>query len=332
MFNSSTGSELNLIFLAVVFTWTVAGSFYASYRRKNRGHDLPDSPVLLTYYTDGNNLHPIKEGFFGDLRYSTFLASNLSMRKGSPEAALLYRVELPFTTTIHLVGIPKKTGAVQLDPTRGKSIMERVDLEGDFSTYFNLFCEKGMQQTARYVLDPKAMVFALDFCQSQNWEIVGNELYFVIASGMRQDPGDATSLHEDIKTFVAEIKPAIGRPLTDKQKAALAPYGKDRRVDLACPLCQSILTNENHYFKCPKGEGVLLTGKQLRNVKKGLLTLPDTRSSLPPRTSSTINCPSCHTTMNRVPYSGSDTIIDSCPDCPYRWLDAGEYKPLPVLT
>ncbi len=330
MYGSSSGSILDLGYYVFLAIWIIIGGMYAAYRRKNRSPELPDSPILLAYYTDGTKLDVVKEGTFVDLRYSAIIAANFFSLDGSPQAALLYRVELPFATSIHLVGIPKKTGAAQLNPTHGKSIMERADLEGNYSSYFNLFCEKGMQQNTRYVLDPKAMLFTLDFCQSQNWEIVGNELYFVMASEMKHDPDDPTNLQDDIVKFVAEIRPALGKPLSKKHQAALTPYGKDRRTDIKCPLCNIVLVNKEDYFHCPRGDGVLINGKQLGNVKRGLLTLPSTRAKLPARTSD-IMCPSCGNKMTHVPYNGGSTIIDSCSNCPYRWLDAGEYLPLPNL-
>lgn len=329
MYGQTTGS-LDPIFYGLIVALSLGALIFASYRRKNRSPTLPNSPVLLAYYTEGASMESVKKGTFGDLHYSVMIASNFINDLGAPQSALLYRVELPFYTSVHLVGIPKKTGAVQLNPAHGQSTMERVVLEGDYNDYFNLFCEKGMQEFTRYVLDPKAMLFTVDFCQSQNWEIVANELYFVVASNMKDDPGDKSSLESDILNFVTEIRPAIEKPLDEQQKTAITPYNEDRRTDIKCPLCGSVMINQGNYFSCPKGDGVLLNGSQLHNVKKGLQSLPNRAQQLAQRKTN-LTCPACGKEMTRVAYDGSSTMIDSCTNCPYRWLDSGEYKPLPNL-
>ncbi len=325
MITGSTKINLDQIFPIIVFIWLTVSIFYFRYKRKNRQINVTNSPILLTYYTEGTLLIPAKKGKFGDLNYSAFVTLPIYM-DSSGTSALIFRVELPFYSSIHLLGIPKKTGAIRLDPTKGNSVMERIDLEGNYSQFFDLFCEHNMQESARYVLDPEAMIFTLDFCQSQNWELVDNDLYFVKSNGMH-DPNDPTYLLDDILTFVKEIRPAVEKPLTDLQKSISTPYGEDRRNDLLCPFCNSILQNNSKYFSCPNGHGTLISGKSLANLKNGKLTIP--YNGIPyKRIENTIKCPSCGNIMNKVKYDGGTTIIDSCIKCPYRWLDAGEYKSL----
>jgi Zn-finger nucleic acid-binding protein len=201
--------------------------------------------------------------------------------------------------------------------------MEPVILEGDFNNYFDLFCERGMQQEARYALDPKAMAFVLDFCQSENWEIVSNQLYLVVASGMGQDPNDTTNLQEDIPRFVAEIRPALQTPLSNIHQATLTPYGQDRRTDLRCPICKKTLVKREHFFSCPDGDGILVDGATLQQIKQGKIVVPTEKGRAAQRQTS-LACPSCGKQMAQVAYNGGPTIIDSCTHCPYRWLDAGE--------
>ncbi len=42
------------------------------------------------------------------------------------------------------------------------------------------------------------------------------------------------------------------------------------------------------------------------------------------QTQTAITCPSCGNPMGKIPYNGGQTMIDSCSNCPYRWLDAGD--------
>jgi Transcription factor zinc-finger len=297
----------------------IGGSMYGIYRRRHRSVDTPGASVLLAFYSDGAKMHPLIEGTVDGMHYAAILATNHALPKGT---ALLYRVELPYSSRIHLIGVPKKSVATQLDPT-GSGFMERVQLEGDFNNYFSLFCEKGMQTEARYVLDPKAMAFVVDFCQAHNWEIVRNELYFLQATGAENE-NDKTGMFADIEGFVREIRPALEKPLSDEELRAQTPYGKDRRRNLSCPICAAIMNNTGMYFECPNDDGILASGKTLPTLIKKL-RIDDVSKDVPAR-AMPLTCPACQSSMKHVPYNFSAIVIDSCPNCPYRWLDAAEIK------
>lgn len=293
---------------------------YRKYSRKHRSIDIAGSPVLTTFYTDGAEMLPVAKGTIGDMHFTAIIDS--STAPDGPPSSLLYRVELPFYSTLHLVAIPKQSNTVQIDPLRGNSIMERVNLEGDFPDYFNMFCEKGMQTDAREAMDPKAMAFVVDFCQSHSWEIVENELYFVESSGQHAKD-DPTFMQDDIIKFVAEIRPAVERPLTKQEEAEITPYGEDRR-NLKCPLCRIVLKNNDDYYFCPNNHGFLMTGAKLEEFHKGKLKLPSAAASPTKRPDTILTCPSCGSKMEHVAYDGGKPEIDSCPSCSYRWLDANE--------
>lgn len=258
----------------------------------------------------------VGHGKIGDLHYTAIA----SMGTG----AAFYQVELPFSTNIHLLNIPKRATVTQLNPSGGKSLMESVALEGNYPNEFTMYCERGQQQQARYVMDPQAMVFALDFCMSHNWEIIDNLLYFVQASPQAKD--DPTGMYDDIARFVEEIEPRISRPLTDAERNSVAPYGHDRREELECPVCSEILQNHDTYYSCPDGHGLLVTGRTLVELRKGGSELKiDQLHDKPPSERGDIACPSCGQMMHRVPYNGDkNTIIDSCSNCPYRWIDGAD--------
>lgn len=315
---SNSDDSLNFILIIFVLVWVVCGAVFANYRRKHRKFELANTSVLLTYYTDETLLLPLYEGTFGDMHYSAIAASPATPDAGN---TLIYQVVLPFKSKLHLLGIPKKSGAVQLNPTGENSIMEKVNLEGDYNDYFTLYSEKGMQVDDRYALDPKAMEFTVEFCQSHNWEIVDNMLYFVQATPNVTD--DPTAMAEDIVTFVKQIQPALAAPLTDADLVAHEPYDQEYRSDLKCPICQTTLDNEGQYLSCPNGHGTLLKGGELAELEKGDVTL---NSSYPPRPvkHETLTCPSCGHRMEQTNYNGGPTVVDVCSNCPYRWLDATE--------
>lgn len=314
----------NIIFIGAAIIWGLIGTILVRYRRKHRKFKSRNSSILLTYYTEGVELMPLKSGTFGSMHYTAMAASPATYEGG--EAALIYQVLLPFSTKVHLVGIPKKWGATQLYPAGVDSVMERVDLEGDYNDFFTLYAEKGMQEDARYALDPKAMVFTIDFCQSHNWEIVGNMLYFVQATP--NAPVDPTNMADDVVKFVNEVRPALAAALSDQQIELTTPYNQEYRTDLHCPICNAVLENKGHYLSCPKGDGILLNGAALEQLHKGGLKIPGFSKNSSKRRKDNIVCPSCGHTMEQIAYNGGSTIIDTCTHCPYRWLDSGEANAL----
>lgn len=293
-----------------------------SYRRLNKSFEFAHTPILLSYYTSGiEEMVPLKKGKIGGMNYTAIAIIGNDDRGISGSAALLYMIELPFETKIHLLGIPKKTGAAPLNPAAHKGIMERVDLEGDFNQYFSVFCEKNMQTDSRYVLDPSGMAFSVDFCQSHNWEIVGNDLFFVQGANSKSDE-DPTLMFDDIEEFVRQIRPAIARPAKKRPIAHTVHLEKDPE-DFRCPRCEIKLINETLCYRCPNGHGIFLLGARLADVKTKQIS-NQALASQHVKNEAPIHCPACNNVMHKVPYSGSNTIIDSCSHCPFRWLDSGE--------
>jgi Zn finger protein HypA/HybF involved in hydrogenase expression len=313
-----TNNHLELYSLILLLLALILGTLLASYLKRIRGVGTAGSSVLLTYYCDGVDLLPIGEGKIGGMHFSSFITSDANI--------LIYRVELPFSSKVHLLGVPKIEGGIMLDPSKGKTLMNAVELEGDYVNYFALYAEKGQQVQARYVLDPKAMAFTVDFCKSHNWEIINNELYFLQDISIKTN--DPTIMFDDIVKFVNEIRPVVEQPLTEKEIKYATPYGKDRRAKLKCPICSKIMANNEEYYSCPDDHGILINGRYLARLSDGELYL---KKPIDPNKSvghKELACPSCGTIMQRVEYNGGKQNIDSCNKCPYRWLDSIETNKL----
>lgn len=311
MFTISNFQLLLIILLGVVIVIS-----NPKFRRKiniRREADQPNSPQLLSYYTDGKSLLPLATGKIGEMHYRAITSMQIDM--------LLYQVELPFSASIHLLNIPNLPNVDQINPAGGGSAMERVDLEGNYGIDFSLYCDRGEQVQARYVMDPAAMEFSIDYCRSHNWEIIDNSLYFLQSS--RQASGDTTIMFDDIQPFVDEIRPRISQFLTEEQQSKSAPYQADRRTNLLCPVCGSALTNKDTYFECANGDGLLVKGDLLSDLHEGSVKFSQTSSSDRNRKGD-IKCPSCGHSMQHVNYNGGPVVIDSCSQCPYRWVDGGE--------
>jgi Zn-finger nucleic acid-binding protein len=272
--------------------------------------------VLLAYYTNGASVRQLASGKIAKMRLSTIVTD-------SPTGgALLYRVDLPFKTKLHLLGVPKNSNATQLDPTGKGSVMERVVLEGDYGNYFSLYADTGLQTEARYVLDPAAMAFTVDFCQSHNWEIIGGDLYF-LQQDRTGNPGDPTDMYDDINQFVLHIQPALMIKGKSTYNPADEAYGVDDRTDILCPVCGELLTNNQRYFTCPRQHGILLSGKMLPLLASGALKIQNSTYLVAssPTHDQTLTCPSCNHDMHPTKYNGADVTIQTCSHCQYRWLN-----------
>lgn len=282
------------------------------FRKRRTNYQAPKgTSVLLAHYTRDLELVSVAEGKIDTMHYSAYTTTEAG--------SLIVRVELPFATRTHLLNIPKLPATPRVIVGENTH-MEQVDLEGDYYRHFVLYCARGEQTTARYILDPKAMAFVIDFCKHFSWEIEGNELYLVqdTATKAAQSP-----MFSQIAPFIEQIRPAIERPLTMLERRAITPYGQDRRSSLKCPICMSDMPNVDSHFSCPSHHGTLMTGAQLAKLKNGELHIqpPDLEHT---SEHGKLVCPACEQLMHPVPYNGSELIIDSCMHCPYRWLDGAE--------
>src|SRR5690606_874402 len=152
-------------------------------RYPSKSVNTKGASALLSFYTRLGAITPVGEGTVAGMHYMAYLSLT--------DKAVIYRVELPFGSKAHLLGVPKLSDSKQIDPTGPGSVFEKVSLEGDYDSYFGLYCQKGQQVDTRYFLDPKTMAFTVDFCQSHSWELIDSELYF--AQTGRNHPDDTTS-------------------------------------------------------------------------------------------------------------------------------------------
>jgi Zn-finger nucleic acid-binding protein len=107
---------------------------------------------------------------------------------------------------------------------------------------------------------------------------------------------------------------------------------------MQCPICQKplVATRLQKCFVCPGGHGALLPSSQLikksTEIASHVEPAETTGTAAAPRNHD-ITCPNCRSMMQRVDYSSTGIIIDSCLQCHSRWLDRGEltkivlYKP-----
>jgi hypothetical protein len=77
---------------------------------------------------------------------------------------------------------------------------------------------------------------------------------------------------------------------------------------------------------CPDAQGVLISGRELIAVRNGSIKIPVNTSNAVEH--GDLTCPNCQHPMTPVDYQETGVMIDSCTNCPYRWLDANEINQL----
>ncbi|HEY5152575.1 MAG TPA: hypothetical protein VII55_01230, partial [Candidatus Saccharimonadales bacterium] len=205
----------NLVFVLIlvigVYLYRLWRKFSLSRFVDNGPGELADSQsnsVILSYYTAGHNLINASRGKVADMSYSLYAttpqqqAADESIAYVENDAAI-YALDLPFNTESHFVGLSKshKLNRLQFESFLKANGMEKVVLEGDFPDYFDIYADKGQQFEVRTVLDPSAMAFVVDYCQSHFWEINDSELYIVATDTDKSDTGNP-SVVEQSQQFV----------------------------------------------------------------------------------------------------------------------------------
>ena len=224
----------------------------------------------------------------------------------------VYAVELPFKSGVHLIGIPVKNETpVAIHHTKG---LERVELEGTYNHVFHLYSERDDQVQSRYVMDPSAMVFTVDFCSNFNWEILGDTLYFM---GTESFP-----TFDLVDQFVEHIRPAVEVPSDRRKNPYKMSYTHLHGRIFLCPICQKQLVAGHAWLACPDGHGCLVTGKQMIEMKAETKPAPEDTGK--PMDHNNLTCPYCQNPMHPTRYQHTRTIIDVCSKCMFRWLDAHE--------
>lgn len=315
------------IFIPILFASSVLGYIgVKKFQESNEPKFMTKTSLLFAFLTKGNMLIRADHGTVNGMYYDMFVTLGAGPLFGEPIApggSVIYRLELPFNTQGHLIGISNKkhvTKSASIEFVKQNALVE-VELEGDFPNYFKLFCPEGQLTHARYIFDPAAMQFVVDFCANHNWEIVYDELYFTIDEDQKGDAIIKKSME-----FIKQIQPAIIKEFptkeTIKQKT---PYGEWRGDPMLCPICQVKMDYLFDWHECPNGHGRLLHAQKLLGFRRGQIkNLSPIINPQPLERSTDIICPHCNNQMVQTQYAMRDLVIDSCPKCPYRWLDAGE--------
>lgn len=289
---------------------------------------IEGTSLVMAFFTQGYNLSRLKRAKIQGVRYNIFLTSqDNSKNKDEPNTkagSMIYMLELPYSTTGHVIGISKKSilDRFFLESFLEAHGMEEIVLEGDYPNQFSIYASPGQQVISRYILDPAAMEFTVDYCTNHFWEIVGDEMYFATVDGL---DSDEDILLSSIK-FAEQVKPATADSANNQATVKHeVPYGELGDTPLKCPICNTDMEIGQYWFTCKNQHGILIPGPDLHKIKQKIHKV--NKSGGQPVQHEGLHCPSCGSKMHPVDYLKSGVIIDSCTQCAYRWLDTNEaYK------
>lgn len=309
-----------LVVLAVRNIWAVV--------RRKKSAVYPDTSLLLSFYTRSRQLMGVAslEANGTAVTYLVARGSDRATTSGGSSSVFIAVIQLPFSSNSHIVGITQKAAREPgLPEYLSSRHLERIALEGNFPTTFMLYAPPGNQFNSRYLLDPDAMEFIVDYCQSQHFEIVDDMLYIASndATQNAAKEGDRAFSPATISRFVEAIRPVV-ETAPDHQTASpeKRTYGSIRE-GVKCPRCHSVLVGGGGTFACPDADGVLLSGKTLLELKK--VNVAKLRSEHHHQLGAAeLKCPNCRSDMYAVNYQSTGNIIDACTTCGCRWLDQGE--------
>lgn len=318
----------------VLITFLLASVVYVNRRRLfgkfgvAKTGMIDGTSLVMAFFTQGWALSRLKRAKIEGVRYNVFLTSDdnsiIKSESNTKAGSLIYMLELPFSTTGHVIGISKKSKLNRyfLESFTEAHGMEEVVLEGDYPNQFSIYAAPGQQVISRYILDPAAMAFTIDYCTNHFWEIVNDQMYCATVDGLSHE-GDLLS---ETVQFAFQVKPATANSVNNqKQVKHEAPYGELGDTPLKCPICNDDMIIGKYWFTCKNQHGILIQGPDLHKIKQKIHKV-DRQASLPVQHAG-LHCPNCGSKMHPVDYLKSGVIIDSCTQCAYRWLDTNEaYK------
>ena len=191
---------IGCVFLVVYYKlWPI----YERYQAKRVVSGL-SGPILLGYLLRADTMTSLASGTTpGGLPYNFILGMGGIVGVDDTASIGLYTVELPFRAEAHIIGVARAISD-PLHIAASRSSLAPLKLEGDYDQYFTLYVDESDQVDGRYVMDPGAMQFTIDFCRQYHWEIFESSLYFMSRT---QVPS-----FDVLDEFVASIRPAIVLP------------------------------------------------------------------------------------------------------------------------
>lgn len=215
---AKSSSNVSSLWFYVIFFGGLIG--LRKWRAYQASKVVIQSSLLILLHVPGAGLTKISDGTLGGYPYDIMIADSGGGKNTSPVlvnatkhgGAVILTLTLPFASHVHLagLGIPKDDELQNLAASVG---LEPAVLEGDFPDYFQVFCGTDQQIDLREVIDPADMAFLADYCKRENWEVLGNTIYFSQnTDAPDDDPNiDNTTMVKDAEDFTKRVVPILQR-------------------------------------------------------------------------------------------------------------------------
>jgi len=296
----------------------------------------PRTPVtavssLVGYYSVGHSLLNTGHGTIDGIHYGMYMTTVTDKQFGdafTDEVAIIYVLDLPFNTGVHLLGASKlyKIDHTKFDPFLAQNGLQKVALEGDSSNFFDMYAAKGQDFQIRSILNPEQFATVEKYCKTQFWELHDSELYFIVT-----DDGIGNgNIIETTNQFIHALQPAL--PATTSSLPVVhreVPYDVYDGPILDCPLCgKKMELCDSKWFRCVDGHGVLVISREFEQLYHRRLTIQIDPAKAVHH--GPLACPHCHYSMQTVQDHDKKIEVDLCPNCAFSWLDADDVATLLV--
>lgn len=150
-------------------------------------------PIISSYdLLSEGDVHSINNGEIAGYKY------NLLFNKAG---RTMMNVSLKHNSKIHLVALGvKSVGSLPFTENLNSRLNELI-LEGDFPSYFKVFCTPGKESEVLQIMEPVTMQYLAEFCKSYQFEIFKDTVY--VSKGVNAvDSSDSTTLVQDTKKLI----------------------------------------------------------------------------------------------------------------------------------
>lgn len=200
-------------FLGYLLIGVVALSYWLARRVRAASVDV-DGPILASsQLVNSGKLTSLHKGQVEGYECNFIMGSN---------GRLIVYIGLPRNTLFHFVAIGDKSGvASKLTEPMVKEKLRKLDLEGNFPSYFAMYCAEGTEQELLQLFDPADMAYFVDFCRAHDFELHHAAIYISRAAGA-DDENDTTTLAADVEAFLKRNQRLLSR--LENHQAALGKH------------------------------------------------------------------------------------------------------------
>jgi hypothetical protein len=300
----------------------------AAYRSRSS-----ETSALVSYYSTGHDILNTGSGTSDGMRYGMYMTTPAGGDSGESfimQSTVIYVLNLPFNTQVHLLGVNTSStlSKLQFETYLTAVGMAKVALDEEFDKVCDMYTGRDHEFRVQYALDPDAMAFVKKYCRTHLWELHDSELYVVVPDNAIGSGQFVIESH----SFVDAIRAALpaGNPtatITHREIAFTIYDGPNLR----CPICQKHMTlQEDAWFRCKNGHGMLVTDRQLDQLVNNRLHEHIDSNAIIHH--GPLTCPHCHHPMETMRYNGSKLEVNACSNCQFKWVDTDEQTNLSSLS